>query len=350
MRTQQQIITNTTPCATRHAPPPPPTRPLLRLEAPGQPTLALQVQHPTAPTPKGGKGIDVVYLHGSTFGADLSIFYRFDGRSWADTLNDAGHTVWGFDWAGYGHSERYPHDASEPVGRMADALPQLRRVMAAIRARNGDKPVAVVAHSWGASVAASYASSNPHDVCALVLFGPIVPRRPNPSPAPTPTATLTGTKPPVAPLPSHYPVSQWAQYRRFVEDVPRGQPQVLSEAHFQAWGEAYLATDPGASTRSPPSVWTPAGPVADVRAWWSGNWLYEPASVVAPTLLVRGEWDSLCTDADATTLLSALGGTHTIDCRIERATHLMHLESQRGVLYRHTNNFLQSITTTKEVL
>lgn len=264
----------------------------------------------------------------------MSIFYRFDGRSWADALNDAGHQVWGFDWAGYGHSDRYPHSATEPMGRMADALPQLQRIIAAIRARNGDKPVALVAHSWGGSVAAAYASRHPRDVSALVLFGPIVPRAPTHGTAAT------------APVTSHYPVSLWAQYRRFVEDVPRGQPQVLSEAHFQAWGETYLASDPTAATRSPPSVRTPAGPGADVQVWWSGHWLYEPGNVKAPTLLVRGAWDSLCTDADAATLLDALGSTHKTDRKVERATHLMHLETQREVLYRHTNDFLHAVLTT----
>jgi alpha-beta hydrolase superfamily lysophospholipase len=312
-----------------------PTRPRIPLSAPGQPTLALQVQHP--PQYNDGSA-DVLYVHGSTFGADLSIFYRFDGRSWADALNDAGQTVWGLDWAGYGHSERYSQGVTTPVGRMADALPQLQRAIAAIRTHNGDRPVALVAHSWGGSVAAAYASRHLQDVLALVLFGPIVARKPA-SPSNTPAA----------PVASHHPVSLWAQYRRFVEDVPRGQPQVLDEAHFQAWGEAYLATDPTSGTRFPPSVWTPAGPGADVQAWWSGDWLYDPACVQAPTLLVRGEWDSLCTDVDATALLGALGSTHKTDCRIERATHLMHLESQRAVLYRHTNDFLQEVTNnTKE--
>ncbi|MES2951340.1 MAG: alpha/beta fold hydrolase [Pseudomonadota bacterium] len=311
-----------------------PTRPRIPLSAPGQPTLALQVQYPSHNTEERS---DVLYLHGSTFGADLSVFFRLDGRSWANVLSEAGHTVWGFDWVGYGHSDRYPQGATGPVGCLADVLPQLRRVIAAIRARNGGRPVALVAHSWGGSVAAAYASQHPQDVRALVLFGPIVPRQPAP-----PTCT------PMAPVASHYPVSLWAQYRRFVEDVPRGQPQVLSEAHFQAWGDAYLATDPTSPTRSPPSVWTPAGPGSDVQAWWSGDWMYEPACVKAPTLLVHGEWDSLCTDADAATLLDALGSAHKVGHKIGRATHLMHLEAQREVLYAHTNNFLQYVTTTEE--
>ena len=306
-----------------------PTRPRIPLTAPGQPTLVLQVQHPSH---RVHKNSDVLYVHGSSFGADLSIFYRFEGRSWADALSDAGHTVWGVDWAGYGHSERYPQGVTEPVGQMADVLPQLRRAIAAIRTRNGDQPVALIAHSWGGSVAAAYASQHPEDVRALVLFAPISPR------PPTSIQAL-----PAAPTVSHYPVSLWAQYRRFVEDVPRGQPQVLSEAHFQAWGETWLATDPTASTRFPPSVWTPAGPGLDVQAWWSGEWLYEPAQVQAPTLLVRGAWDALCTDADAKTLLNALGSAQKADCKIARATHLMHLESQRTVLHEHTNAFLQTL-------
>ena len=90
-----------------------------------------------------------------------------------------------------------------------------------------------------------------------------------------------------------------------------------------------------------------------MQAWWAGDWLYEPACVTAPTLPVRGEWDSLCTDTDAATLLDALRSSHKADCKIKCATHLMHLESQRGLLYQHTNNFLQEIaateiTTTKE--
>lgn len=296
------------------------------LEETGQPALALQVQRPAS----FASG-DVVYVHGGTFGADLSIFYRFDGRSWADAINDIGFTVWGFDFPGYGRSERYPADLERPAGRIGDAIAHLRRVVVAVRGRNGDRPVCLVAHSWGGAVAARYAGSYPQDVKALVLFAPIVARAPLAQPA---GATAQ---------PSHFPVTLWAQYRRFIEDVPRGQPQPLSEAHFEAWGAAYLASDPRAAERVPPSVATPYGPLADIGAMWSGQALYDPSLVVAPTLLARGEWDSLCTDADAQRLLSALGAAVKEDLRIERATHLMHLELQRTLLHDRVNRFLERI-------
>lgn len=109
---------------------------------------------------------------------------------------------------------------------------------------------------------------------------------------------------------------------------------------MQAWGEAFLASDRTSSDRSPPSVNTPYGPVADVLAVRAGKSLYDAARIIAPTLIVRGEWDSVCTDHDAARLLGALGSADKRDVKIERATHLMHLEIQRGELYDRVNEFL----------
>jgi alpha-beta hydrolase superfamily lysophospholipase len=294
-----------------------------RLAHAGEPTLALRVQRAAA-TAQG----DAVYVHGGTFGAALSVFHRLDGRSWADSMNAVGIAVWGFDFAGYGDSDRYAGDAARPAGRMDDVIPQLRRVLAAVRSFNGDRPVALIAHSWGAAVAARYAGLHPEDVKALVLFAPIV-TRPSAGPGASPATP-----------PSHYSLTRLAQYRRFVEDVPRGQPQMLSEAHFETWSEAFLASDPHCGTSVPPAVRTPFGPVADIGAMWSGRALYDASRITAPTLVVRGEWDSLCTDADARRLLDALGSEVKLDAPIERATHLMHLEAQRTALHDRVNDFL----------
>ncbi|HEY2977891.1 MAG TPA: alpha/beta fold hydrolase, partial [Burkholderiaceae bacterium] len=272
---------------------------------------------------------DVIYVHGATFGADLSVFFQFDGRSWADEMSAVGLNVWGFDFAGYGSSERYP-DAGEPVGTFGDAARQLRRIVLGVRQRNGDRPVVLLSHSRGGAVAARYAGDQPQDVAALVLFAPIVLRLADAS-APAPAAPDQ---------PSHYPLSVWAQYRRFIEDVPRGCPSLIAGAHMQAWAAGFLASDPTAASRVPASVMTPSGPLTDVRALWSGQALYDPTRIAAPTLLVRGEWDSSCTDADATQLMAALQVEAKVDAKIEQGTHLMHLERQRGALHEQVNRFL----------
>ena len=61
----------------------------------------------------------VLYVHGATFPSALSIAHRFDGKSWRDALNEAGFDVWGLDFYGFGHSDRYP-EMSKPA---AEGLP-----------------------------------------------------------------------------------------------------------------------------------------------------------------------------------------------------------------------------------
>jgi pimeloyl-ACP methyl ester carboxylesterase len=112
---------------------------------------------------------------------------------------------------------------------------------------------------------------------------------------------------------------------------------------MQAWSAAFLASDPASATRTPPAVLTPYGPIADILVLWAGQPLYDPARMKSPTLLVRGEWDSACTDTDAQRLLSGLSIPTKRDVKIARATHLMHLEEQRAELHAVVNGFLQEL-------
>lgn len=171
------------------------------------------------------------------------------------------------------------------------------------------------------------ATVHPDLVDRLVLFGPITRRTAADSVGPTG-------------LGAWHPVTAQQQYDRFVDDVPAGHPRVLTE-EFPRWAQDWLATDPTAHDRTPPSVRTPSGPRADIFAAWSGELAYQPMQVRAPTLVVRGEWDSLCTDSDAQSLLDAMTAAPlTRDVKISSGTHLMHLESSRFELYRETTRFL----------
>jgi hypothetical protein len=76
------------------------------------------------------------------------------------------------------------------------------------------------------------------------------------------------------------------------------------------WSAAlYLASDPTSTEREPHSVKTPNGPIADIMSAWSGALAYDPARMRGPVAIVRGAWDSLCADADAAWLLSAMTGS-----------------------------------------
>ncbi len=293
--------------------------------AAGEPTLL--VRH------EAGPGPSVLYVHGATFPCALSLAYRFDGRSWLDDLRSRGFDVWGFDFAGYGGSQRPAAFAAEaalhaPLGRVDEAMGQLARVVAHVRRTMHRERVSLIAHSWGSLVAGRFATRCPEQVERLVLFGPIARREQPAPPAPTGAWRLMTIE---------------QQLARFIEDDPTGAPSVLLEPALQAWGPAYLASDAGAAQRG--AVKIPNGPQADIAAAWSGSFPYDPAQVHAPTLIVRGEWDSLCDDDDARWLLDHLGCRDKRDVRLPRGTHLMHLEQGRGLLYDATAQWLQAPAT-----
>jgi pimeloyl-ACP methyl ester carboxylesterase len=87
----------------------------LELADPDLPAIAVQVQRTPAPA-----AADVLYVHGATFGADLSVFFPFDGRSWADALVAEGWNTWGFDFTGFGASARHPADLPRPAGTIEE--------------------------------------------------------------------------------------------------------------------------------------------------------------------------------------------------------------------------------------
>jgi pimeloyl-ACP methyl ester carboxylesterase len=276
----------------------------------------------------------ILYIHGGTFDAANSMMFKFDGVSWADALNAAGRSVWGLDFAGFGGSELYPEmaqpepPAGEPLGRAPEAAAQIARAVRAILGETGASRVSIIAHSWGTTAAGLFATQHPELVDRIVFFGPIV-RREIMKGVPTlgPWRFLTVEE----------------QHKRFVEDLPAGHVPVLLERHFAEWSVRYLESDPTSATRSPPSVRTPNGPVADIMDAWSGSLPYDPAMIKSPLAIVRGEWDGLCKDADAAWLLAALtSAPQKIDSKIAKGTHLMHLEESRGELYRVSIEFLQA--------
>ncbi len=282
-----------------------------------------------------GRPRPVLYVHGATFPSALSIAHRFDGFSWRDALCEAGFDVWGFDFLGFGASDRYPEmhapaDANPSLCRAQDASEQLETAMRFILAQHGALRLSLITHSWGSMPAGRLAGRNPELVERMVLFAPITWRPPR-----------RYEKPPTAPAWRLVTVAdQWA---RFIEDVPASEPPVLDRAHFAQWGEGYLDSDPEARRRDPAGVQIPTGPFADILAAWHGELAYDPGAVRTPIAIIRGAWDGLVTDDDARWLFDAFTASpDKRDIKISRATHLMHLETMRHALYRESIAFLMA--------
>ncbi|KWV58979.1 hypothetical protein AS156_32860 [Bradyrhizobium macuxiense] len=276
----------------------------------------------------------VLYVHGATFPSALSIAHRFDGRSWRDALNEAGFDVWGLDFYGFGHSDRYP-EMSQPAADhpplcvAADAAAQLEAAVCFILGHQSLEKLSLISHSWGSMPAAKFAGANPALVDRLVLFGPISRREPQGS-ATAPT------------FPAWRIVTIEDQWKRFIEDVPPSEPPVLSRAHFEEWSRFYLDSDPESRSRDRAGVKTPLGPFSEIMQAWHGKLAYDPALVRCPVAIVRGEWDGLMLDADARWLFDAFSNApEKRDIKISRGTHLMHLETMRHALWRESIGFLQ---------
>jgi pimeloyl-ACP methyl ester carboxylesterase len=281
----------------------------------------------------------VLYVHGFTFPSSLSVFWKFDGRSWADALNEAGLSVWGFDFAGYGGSERYPEMGSESphvgplIGAPQEGAEQIARVVAQILAETKAPRISIVAHSIGTIAVGLFATRHPELVERIVFFGPPAQRQLEVLPDGLPSSTVG--------LPQWRFVTAKNQYDRFVAEVPKGHEPVLLDRHFQPWARAYLATDPTSSMRDPMSVKVPNGQLAGLIDAWTGKLAYDPSGLKSPLLVVRGEWDTLNTESDAASLLAAATSSpERRYVKVAEATHLMLLEENRHDLYRATNDFL----------
>ncbi len=285
----------------------------------GEPALLLR--HAPADGPA------VLYIHGATFPSGSSIAYRIDGRSWMDDLRTRGFDVWAFDFAGFGGSDRL---AAPYRGDAGDSVREIERVVRHILRQAGRKRLALIAHSRGSLPAGMFAARHPELVERLVLFGPVALRHEPAEPVPaTPT----------------YPVTAEDQWNGFQWGVPAGET-VIARERFEVWAHDYLATDPTSGSRTPPSVLVPSGPQRDLAAAWAGHYPYDPTAIRAPTLIVRGEWDPVTTDADAAWLVARLsripGGAR--DVRLPGGAHRMHLEARRQALFDAVGAFLAELS------
>ena len=279
------------------------------------------------------EGRVVLILHGGTLPSGASSAFRFDGHSWMDDLSDNGFDVWAMDFLGYGGSDRYPEmsapaTANPPLGRAAQVSSQVSAVVEFICKRQNVPKVSIISHSWGTLVAGVFATQEPTRLDRLVLYGPVTLRR-------QPNTSTTA-------LPAYSYVTEEEQWKRFSGWAPPNESPVLERRHFDKLGSAYLDSDPTSHSRNPPSVQVPGGPDADATDAWTGNFLYDPSKIKSPTLIIRGEWETITTDEDAHWLFQALTNAPVKrDVLINRATHVMHLEKNRYQVYREVQSFLE---------
>ena len=296
--------------------------------------LKVFVRHlPSGKSQTVKEGRVVLILHGGTLPSGASSAFRFDGHSWMDDLSDNGFDVWAMDFLGYGGSDRYPEmsapaTANPALGRAAQVSSQVSAVVEFICKRQNVPKVSIISHSWGTLVAGVFATQEPTRLDRLVLYGPVTLRH-------QPNTSSTA-------LPAYSYVTEAEQWKRFSGWAPPNESPVLERRHFDKLGPAYIDTDPTSHSRTPPSVQVPGGPDADATDAWTGKFPYDPSKIKSPTLIIRGEWETVTTDEDAHWLFKALTNAPIKrDVLINGATHVMHLEKNRYQVYREVQSFLE---------
>lgn len=291
----------------------------------GQEALAL------ATFRRRGAGAAVLYVHGATFPTSMSVAWRMQGLSWLDHLQARGFDAWSFDFAGFGNSDRpavFQRDAgdAQPFGDAIAASAQILVVVEHISRLRPGVPIHLIAHSWGTLPAQLAAATRPDLIARLVLFGPVAMRNGSE------TSETHGAW--------HLMTSDHQRPRQRT-GLPASAPTPVTEEEIERWCNAYQETDPTSASRSPRGVKVPGGPVADVARAWSGEVVVDSRRVLQPTMIVRGEWDNVTTDADARALYDALGARDKQDVKISGGNHWLHLQPRRTALWAAASSFLQ---------
>ena len=173
----------------------------------------------------------VLYVHGATFPSALSIAHRFEGFSWRDALNEVGFDVWAVDLYGFGYSDRYD-EMEGPAEKHSRRSATLK--MRPVRSRRQHVSSSVITASPTIVVHLAFLGLNAGwSIRRHVSGGGLIdgcclgPSRDVPQG--------------VDEFRSHQVrpggvITVQDQWERFVEDVPPGEPPVLSRQQLRCMG------------------------------------------------------------------------------------------------------------------
>ena len=279
----------------------------------------------------------VLFIHGATYPAHTTFDFPIEGRSWMDDIAARGYDVYLLDLRGYGKSTRPPEmaqspEANPPLVRTAIAVSDIAAVVDFILERRAIPRLVLLGWSWGTFSSPTYAGRHPEKVERLVLYAPIwigMTGR---------LAVAEGGR-----LPAYRTVTRDAARARWMNGVPEeNKAALIPPGVFEAWADATFATDPEGAKQNPPVIRAPNGVMADcAETWWIGKPYYDPAKIVAPTLLITAAWDHDVPPQMARTLFPLLvnsPGKRLVE--LAQGTHSVMMERNRFALFEAVQKFL----------
>lgn len=283
-------------------------------------------------------GRPLLLLHGARAASVASFDLDVTGGSFAADLARRGFAVYLFDARGYGGSTRTdamdrPPEENEPLSRSSEVVQDIAAAAEHIRERHRTDALAVMGWATGSQWLAHSAAEYPERVSHLILFNglwpvagawPVGDRLEDPE--------RPGNLRPGA-LPAYGFADERGLLQRWESSIPDGRlddwrdPEVAS-----AYAQTAISSDPTAGDRSPPSLRTPLGAMADSFLLSRGHRPFDPGGITARVLAIRSEHDFWSRPLDLEAIQDDLSDAASVETlTLPDATHFAHLDRpERG--------------------
>jgi pimeloyl-ACP methyl ester carboxylesterase len=278
----------------------------------------------------------VLLVHGATFGSALFVLPRA-GSSMMQAIAGRGRVVYAIDVRGYGASNgnavmNSPPAAHPPFSRARQAIEDIGVAVSEIRRRQNVQAIDLIGFSWGTITAGWYASAHTTDIRRLVLYAPLFAEKNemwlDRIGDPADRSRLAGH------FGAYRLITMADVIARWDSDAPGQAADVREDGVVEALFEAAARLDALAGSRQPPAFRCPNGAFADLIEVFNGRPLYDPGTIEAPVLLVRGERDTTSTASDMRRLEAAIGSTEKSCLEIPGGSHFLCIENNHMNLYR----------------
>jgi len=226
-----------------------------------------------AADPKATKGT-ILFVHGSSMASQPTFDLQVPGRpdsSAMDYFARRGYDTWCVDMEGYGRSEK-SRDNNAPIAMGAE---DCKAASDYIAQQRGPRPLLIYGISSGALRAALFAQRHPDRVSRLALDAMVW------TGADSPTLAERRKK-----LDAFRSMNRRAIDKSFVYSIfHRDHPGTAEDRVIEAFADAILALDDS----------VPTGTYVDMCAHLP---VADPEKIVAPTIVMRGQWDGIASFDD----------------------------------------------------
>ena len=315
------------------------TKRLLRIAvADGETALGLWEMHPVGPAIHP----PVLLVHGATFGSAL-FDLPVSGYSLMQELARGGRFVYAVDIRGYGASNgngvmNSPPAAHPPFSRARHAVEDIAVAVSEIQRRQGVQSIDMVGFSWGTITAGWYASERVAEIRRLVLYAPLFAEKNmmwlDRIGDPADRSRLAGH------FGAYRLITMADVIARWDSDAPGKAADVREDGVVESLFEAAARLDALAASHQPSAFRCPNGAFADLIEVFNGRPLYDPRTIEAPVLMVRGGCDTTSTASDMRRLEAAIGSVEKSCLEIPDGSHFLCIEKNRMSLYRAITAYL----------